>query len=193
MLKRVKVPTAALTLVAFCNLAIAPTLARAQAAAPTAPPAPVVVQPPPPPPVSVQPLPQPAPGQPIYVAPPVAGIAPVGFRTTYELRPRWGLVFTGIPIFAASFLLTFMSGYIQGAYKAMIPIIGPLFYLSDREDSNTRAANAGLVLVTAIQTTGVVLFTLGLLLKKTVPVMERITVAPLVAPSGGGLAAAMRF
>lgn len=113
-------------------------------------------------------------------------------------RPRIGMAIAGASIFGGIWLTTSMIGYSSGNNAAIIPVIGPLFYLrSDDEccsQSSNRAANVGLMMVTLAQATGVALFVAGLVTKQKVWVREtELSVLPTALPGGGGLAAVGRF
>jgi hypothetical protein len=191
-------PTALATLVAFSAgtfTLFAPRAAHAQTPPATEdepqPNAPVPAPPPtyaPPPAVYAPP--------PGYVAPPgYAPPQPLQLQPPayhYEERPRYGLVIAGASVFGALWITTALVGYSVGNDAAVIPVIGPLFYLSGSNNSDARFANTWLVFDSLVQATGVALFAAGFISKKKV-LVPGTGVSMTLVPSGNGLAAIGTF
>src|SRR6478735_5264480 len=100
------------------------------------------------------------------------------------------MAIAGASIFGGVWLTTAMFGYSTDNNAAIVPVIGPLFYLrSDTSGFNQeseRFANVSLVIVSLAQLTGVVLFATGLAMKQKVWVREtEVSVMPTALPGGG--------
>ena len=215
MLRKLKL---ALTVVVGLSSSSLPSLARAddviepypQTAPPVtsapvvAQPVPVVPAPPPPPPPGYeyqQQYPQ-YPQQPYYpppsyyVQPAYVQQPPARFRTIEQ--PRYGLMTAGLVIFGVSWSVNAISGYMADEWRVAVPIVGPLMYAHNIDNSGdfaTRTAITFLVLDALVETAGAAMFLAGALTHHQVRIMEhaKVTVVPTAGFSSAGVAAFGRF
>jgi hypothetical protein len=154
-----------------------------------------VAQPTYPQPTYPQPTPQYAP-PPAYYVPPL--LPPVSTHT--ELRPRYGLLISGLVIFGADYMLNASIAYISGEGRLAVPVIGPILAGSDVTShgctwdcAGDRMLMALVVFDSLIQATGLILFIAGAVTKTKVTVYDKVAILPSAAPGGVGLAAVGHF
>lgn len=121
---------------------------------------------------TTQPAPQTVPVQQAPAAyQPVPVTAPLQQQpVTYVSRPRTGMIVGGSIMFGVSYLIAVLTavGFEDGLWA--VPVVGPLAQMANIDGDASGYAYAGLTFWGIVQAAGLTLFTLGIVLRREVPV-----------------------
>jgi hypothetical protein len=110
----------------------------------------------------------------------------------YKSKPHWELFGAGLGLWAGWWIYPMIYGAYLGEYKLLIPVVGPLLYVSG---GNPLADYiSGLLILDAIgQAAGLTLAIVGVAWQRKVPILGTTAMTPTSGPTGLGIGLAGSF